>query len=61
MDEDNEPYDIVLYTLQKRYDKLEAVDKNTNVFGIMQQIRMEHCYQLQKAMNMWKKHKEADQ
>ena len=51
-------YDVVLDVLQEHYDKLEAMDKNTNVFGIMQQIRMEHCYQLQKAMNMWKKYKE---
>ena len=51
-------YDVVLDVLQEHYDKLDAMDKNTNVFGIMQQIRMEHCYQLQKAMSMWKKYKE---
>ena len=59
--EDDEPYDVVLRVLQEHYDKLEAMDKNTNVFGIMQQIRMEQCYNLQEAMRVWKKYKEADQ
>lgn len=59
--EDDEPYDVVLSVLQEHYDKLEAMDKNTNVFGIMQQIRMEQCYNLQEAMRVWKKYKEADQ
>lgn len=53
--EDDEPdYDVVLDVLQNHYDKLVDMDKNTEVFGIMQQIRMEHCYELQQAMNMWK-------
>lgn len=59
--EDDEPYDVVLHVLQEHYNKLEAMDKNTNVFGIMQQIRMEQCYNLQEAMRVWKKYKEADQ
>jgi len=55
-DEDNEPdYDVVLDVLQKHYDKLVDMDKNTNVFGIMQQIRMEHCHDLEQAMRLWKK------
>lgn len=53
--EDDEPdYDVVLDVLQEHYDKLVDMDKNTEVFGIMQQIRMEHCYQLKRAMDMWK-------
>ena len=53
--EDDEPdYDVVLDVLQEHYDKLVDMDKNTEVFGIMQQIRMEHCYQLTRAMDMWK-------
>ena len=53
--EDDEPdYDVVLDALKSRYDKLVNVDKNTEMFGIMQQIRMEHCYQLKRAMDMWK-------
>ena len=53
--EDDEPdYDVVLDVLQKHYDKLVDMDKNTNVFGIMQQIRMEHCYDLEQAMRLWK-------
>ena len=53
--EDDEPdYDVVLDVLQTHYDKLVDMDKNTEVFGIMQQIRMEHCYELKRAMDMWK-------
>ena len=55
---DDEPYDVVLRVLQEHYDKLEAMDKNTNVFGIMQQIRMEQCYNLEKAMRVWKKYRD---
>lgn len=59
MTKDNEPeYDVVLAALQKHYDKLVEMDKNTNVFGIMQQIRMEHCYELSQAMKWWKEKKE---
>lgn len=55
VEEMDEPdYDVVLDVLQKHHDKLFNMDKNTEVFGIMQQIRMEQCYELQKAMNMWK-------
>ncbi len=57
MDSDDKPYDVVLDVLQKHYDKLVDMDKNTNVFGIMQQIRMEHCYDLEQAMRLWKKFK----
>lgn len=57
-EDDDEPYDIVLRVLQERHDKLEEMDKNTNVFGIMQQIRMEQCYNLEKAMRVWKKYRD---
>jgi len=52
--DDDEPYDVVLDVLQKHYEKLVDMDKNTNVFGIMQQIRMEQCYDLEQAMRLWK-------
>ena len=55
---DEESYDIVLRVLQERYDKLVDMDKNTEQFGIMQQIRMEQCYNLEKAMRVWKRYKE---
>ena len=55
---DEESYDIVLSVLQERYDKLVDMDKNTEQFGIMQQIRMEQCYNLEKAMRAWKRYKE---
>ena len=55
---DEESYDIVLSVLQERYDKLVDMDKNTEQFGIMQQIRMEQCYNLEKAMRVWKRYKE---
>ena len=57
-EEDEESYDIVLSVLQERYEKLVAMDKNTEQFGIMQQIRMEQCYNLEKAMRVWKRYKE---
>lgn len=57
-EDDEESYDIVLSVLQERYEKLVAMDKNTEQFGIMQQIRMEQCYNLEKAMRVWKRYKE---
>ena len=57
-EDDEESYDIVLSVLQERYEKLVAMDKNTEQFGIMQQIRMEKCYNLEKAMRVWKRYKE---
>lgn len=57
MEDDDEDFDIVLSVLQERYDKLVEMDKNTNVFGIMQQIRMKQCYELEQAMRLWKVHK----
>ena len=56
--DDEESYDIVLSVLQERYDRLVDMDKNTEQFGIMQQIRMEQCYNLEKAMRVWKRYKE---
>ena len=57
-EDDEESYDIVLSVLQERYDRLVDMDKNTEQFGIMQQIRMEQCYNLEKAMRVWKRYKE---
>lgn len=57
-EDDDEPHDVVLRVLQEHHDRLVDMDKNTNVFGIMQQIRMEQCYNLEKAMRVWKRYKE---
>ena len=52
-------YDVVLDTLQKHHDKLMKITmQNMNSefldMGIMDDIRLEQCEQLKKAMRMWK-------
>lgn len=52
-------YDVVLDTLQKHHDKLMKItmENMTSEFigiGIMDDIRLEQCEQLKKAMRMWK-------
>lgn len=52
-------YDVVLDTLQKHHDKLMKITmQNMNSeylgMGIMDDIRLEQCDQLKKAMRMWK-------
>ena len=51
-------YDVVLDTLQAKHDALMAITmKNMNSefisMGIMDDIRLEQCEQLKKAMRMW--------
>lgn len=56
MNEDQE-YDVVLDTLQKHRDILWKLTKSNmehDLFNIMDQIRLEHIDQLDKAMKMWK-------
>jgi hypothetical protein len=37
------------------------MDKNDLLgFGIMQQIRMQHCYELKMAMQVWQNYKKAN-
>ena len=60
MTDDETDYDVVLDVLQKHYDKLLGVDKHVNEFtpfGIMQQIRMKQCHELQMAMKVWQNYK----
>jgi hypothetical protein len=52
-------YDIVLDTLQAKHDALmDMTIKNMNCefigLGIMDDIRLEQCEQLTKAIRMWK-------
>ena len=52
-------YDVVLDTLQKQHDKLmkitmQNIQSGFIGMGIMDDIRLEQCNQLKKAMRMWK-------
>ena len=52
-------YDVVLDTLQKQHDKLmkitmQNIQSEFIGIGIMDDIRLEQCDQLKKAMRMWK-------
>ena len=50
-------YDVVLDTLQKQREilwKMTESNMNHNLFNIMDQIRLEHIDQLDKAMKLWK-------
>lgn len=52
-------YDVVLDTLQAKHDTLMAITmKNMSSefmgMGIMDDIRLEQCEQLKKAIRMWK-------
>ena len=54
----NEDYDVVLETLQTKHNALMAITmKNMSSefigMGIMDDIRLEQCEQLKKAIRMW--------
>lgn len=59
-------YDVVLDTLQQKYDKLwQITERNMRSeyigMGIMDDIRLEQMAQLQQAMQLWKtKHEQAN-
>lgn len=58
---DDADYDVVIDTLQKHYDELWKMTQrnmNADLFNIMDQIRLEQCDQLKRAMDLWQKHKE---
>jgi len=58
---DEEEYDVVLDTLQKRIDVLwEMTQRNMNhdMFNIMDQIRLEQINELKSAMEIWREHKQ---
>ena len=60
MSEEKE-YDVVIATLQKHHDVLSKMDENEfQEFGIMQQIRMQQCYELKMAMQVWQNYKKAN-
>lgn len=53
-----EDYDVVLDTLQKQRNilwKMTQQNMNADMFNIMDQIRLEHIDQLDKAIELWKK------
>jgi hypothetical protein len=52
-----EDYDVVIDTLQKQRDtlwKMTQQNMNSDMFNIMDQIRLEQIDELEKAMSMWK-------
>jgi transcriptional regulator of heat shock response len=60
MSEEKE-YDVVLDTLQKKYDvlwKMTQQNVNSGMFNIMDQIRFEQMDQITKAMKLWKDYRE---
>lgn len=60
MNED-EDYDIVLDVLQKHRNilwKMTQQNINTDMFNIMDDIRLRQMDELDEAMSVWKKHKE---
>jgi hypothetical protein len=57
-----EPFDIVLYTLQEKIDLFWSITKsnmNTDLFNIMDEIRLEQIDELRKAMELWKNSKQV--
>ena len=54
----SEDYDVVIDVLQKHHDKLWAMSKNKDEWGIMDHIRLEQMDQLKKAIKLWREHNE---
>ena len=57
MEDSEEEYDVVTDTLQKHWDVLNKMvqrNMNSDMFNIMDQIRLEQMDQLKKAMKMWR-------
>lgn len=53
----NDDYDVVLDTLQLKYDALWEITKrnhNADMFNIMDQIRHEQMDELKQAMKLWR-------
>jgi hypothetical protein len=51
-----EQYDVVLSTLEEKRNllwKMTESNMNHDLFNIMDQIRLEHIEQLDKAIEMW--------
>jgi hypothetical protein len=61
----SDTYDVVVNALQTEHDKLMAMtmrNMNSENFGlgIMDDIRLEQCEQLEEAIEVWKAHKRGD-
>ena len=57
----DEEYDVVIDALQEKRDRLWKMTQqnmNSDMFNIMDQIRLEQIDQLDKAIQQWKKSKE---
>jgi len=56
MNEYDEEYDVVIATLQEKRDRLWNMTQsnmNSDMYNIMDEIRLEQIDQLDKAINMW--------
>ena len=56
MNEYDEEYDVVIATLQEKRDRLWNMTQsnmNSDMYNIMDQIRLEQIDQLNEAINMW--------
>ena len=56
MNEYDEEYDVVIATLQEKRDRLWKMTQsnmNSDMYNIMDEIRLEQIDQLNKAINMW--------
>ena len=56
MSEETEDFDIVVDTLQKTIDKFQKMIRDnirTDMFNLMDEIRIEQITQLEKAIKMW--------
>jgi len=57
MKDDEEEYDVVTDVLQKHWNVLNKMvqrNMNSDMFNIMDQIRLEQMDELKKAMKMWR-------
>ena len=60
LDSEDDRYDVVVDTLTEKKDKLWKITQqniNADMFNIMDQIRLEQIYQLDKAIQCWNKYK----
>jgi len=56
MNEYDEEYDVVIATLQEKRDRLWKMTQsnmNSDMYNIMDEIRLEQIDQLNEAINMW--------
>jgi hypothetical protein len=61
LNEYTEDYDVVVATLQKKYDvlwKMTQSNMNIDMMNIMDDIRLKQMDELEQAINMWKSRNE---